>query len=56
VSTVRRHNSQEYLLVVIVVDEVVCHMTTMTVENEEAPISPAASLLLCAAVENLLPY
>jgi hypothetical protein len=57
VSTVRRHDSLKYLVVVIVVDEVVCHMTTMAVKNKEVPISLAVGLLLCAAVKNLLqPY
>jgi hypothetical protein len=52
--TVRRHNTKEYLVVETIVKEVVSQVTTMAVNDKEAVVSPAASFLLCIAIEYLL--
>jgi hypothetical protein len=51
---VRRHNSEEYLVKVIVVLEVLSYITTVAIKDKELVISPAVSFLLRTTVKNLL--
>jgi hypothetical protein len=49
----RWEHTEEYTVGVTVVNEDLCHVACVAVENEETPVSPITSFLLCVPIKHL---